>query len=977
MRSLRASLVTMAALLAILFIAGAAILLHQLDGFARAQSERQLLDTTRAASLVIDGELRRDIAILETLRATDAVRRRDWRIVDAAARRLDLGPDAWITVGDRDGQQRLNTHLPVGARLSRGALPAEAWRTLDGGQNRACNLINGLVERQIVCVDVPIMESGKAAYHLTMMLRPRHFAQFVEPLGRGATRYATIVDRNGFVIWRNIEPVKYIGTRARPFLLKAMAEGRVGLTTGRSLDGISTRVAFSRSELSGWTFILSIPRAQIDAPGWAALRSGLVIAAILVLAALLAGGILARRIQASVSALSDAASRIGAGDPPDYRATGLVEIDRVGEALNRAIADRAASEERFAFAQELGGIGAWDWDLLAGQGHVTASFKEMHGLTDIPGPLTIAQVRAVVHPDDLERYDARFAAAEPTAEPFSSEYRVVHPDGSIRWIAAKGRLMFDDDRLVRAAGIVRDVTGEHEAEAELRRLNRLLEERVEQRTIERDRLWDISGDPFVISDARGVWLAASPAWTRLLGWTEEELVGRTSEWMEHPDDRAKMRAEVLSSGGGKPTRRFETRFRDRDGKYHWLSWTAQPAGDRIYSIARDVTAEREQAAALGQAEAALRQAQKMESIGHITGGVAHDFNNLLAPIVGALDLLQQRGLPDERSQRLVGGAAEAAERARLLVQRLLAFARRQPLRQAALDLGRLVADLRDLLATTLGPRIALSMQIADSLPLALGDANQLEMAILNIAVNARDAMPDGGSFTIHVDRQHVAGRHPAELKPGDYIRLCCTDTGVGMPDEVIARAIEPFFSTKGSGRGTGLGLSMVHGLAAQLGGGMLIDSRLGIGTSISLWLPVAEQQAQVEAAPAVEHAAGAHKGIALIVDDEPLVRASTGELLASLGYDVIEASGGPEALRLMEGGVTPDVVVTDHLMPNMTGQELARQLRARNPHLPILIISGYADLQEIALDLPRLAKPFTRNDLAETLARMNGEARKD
>jgi PAS domain S-box-containing protein len=399
------------------------------------------------------------------------------------------------------------------------------------------------------------------------------------------------------------------------------------------------------------------------------------------------------------------------------------------------------------------------------------------------------------------------------------------------------------------------------------------------------------------------------------------------------------------------------------------------AGERIgaFVFVYDVTARRDAERRLAQTEEALRQAQKMEAIGQITGGVAHDFNNLLTPIVGGLDMLQRRMGGDERAQRILAGAIASAERAQTLVQRLLAFSRRQPLQPAAVDLARLVDGMQELIASTCGPRVRLFVDVSEDLPPARADANQLEMALLNLAVNARDAMPDGGTLRIRAHTLNVDESCPLELGPGRYVRLVVEDTGVGMDEATLQRAVEPFFSTKGIGRGTGLGLSMVHGLAAQLGGVLRLQSRVGDGTTVELYLPVSPEM-PLEPADAVQKPVGAHQGVALLAEDEELVRASTSEMLRELGYRVIEVQSADEALKRVRGGLIPDVVITDHLMPGLTGAELARALRREKPHLPVLVITGYANLEGIPVDIARLTKPFRQSDLARSLAVLTGAA---
>jgi signal transduction histidine kinase/CheY-like chemotaxis protein len=371
---------------------------------------------------------------------------------------------------------------------------------------------------------------------------------------------------------------------------------------------------------------------------------------------------------------------------------------------------------------------------------------------------------------------------------------------------------------------------------------------------------------------------------------------------------------------------------------------------------------------LAIAQEALRQSQKIEAMGSLTGGVAHDFNNLLTPIIGALDLLIRKGLGTERERRMIDGALQSAERARTLVQRLLAFARRQPLQPVAVDIAQLIHGMTALIGSTVGPTIALRVTASADLPSARANTNQLEMALLNLAVNARDAMPGGGTLTIAAERCAVAPGESADVPAGRYVCLSVADTGLGMDDATRQRAIEPFFSTKGVGKGTGLGLSMVHGLAAQLGGGLTVDSTPGEGTRIVLWLPLSFDAPTTRRDDAPLLAIGDRSGIVLLVDDDTLVRASTADMLTELGYDIVEACSAAEALDLVHAGLAPDLLVTDHLMPGMSGAQLAEALVTRLPGLRTLIVSGYADAEGIDPATARLSKPFRNDELASSLA---------
>ncbi|WP_419815904.1 PAS domain-containing protein [Glacieibacterium sp.] len=430
-------------------------------------------------------------------------------------------------------------------------------------------------------------------------------------------------------------------------------------------------------------------------------------------------------------------------------------------------------------------------------------------------------------------------------------------------------------------------------------------------------------------------------------------------------------AELVRSGVGRAASGTTVRFTmhlELPAGWRWFDASLRPIHDtdgQVFAIvaeALDITERR-------QAEEALRQSQKLEAMGQLTGGVAHDFNNLLTPIIGSLDMLQRRGHGGEREQRLIDGALLSAERAKTLVQRLLAFARRQPLQPVAVDVASRIIGMQELIASTVGPRVAIHLSLDEGLPAARADPNQLEMALLNLSVNARDAMPDGGTLTIAATAQEIGEDRRHGLRPATYVRVCVSDTGVGMDKATLARAIEPFFSTKGIGQGTGLGLSMVHGLASQLGGAMAIVSHPGEGTTVEFWLPVAgEALNAAEASPAATVPVRPAAGVALLVDDEQLVRASTADMLTELGYHVVEASSTEAALALLDNGGHFDVLVTDHLMPGTTGAVLAAQFRDRYPDRPVLVISGYADFEGIPADLPRLTKPFRLSELADTLA---------
>jgi len=457
-----------------------------------------------------------------------------------------------------------------------------------------------------------------------------------------------------------------------------------------------------------------------------------------------------------------------------------------------------------------------------------------------------------------------------------------------------------------------------------------------------------------------------------------------SAWV-HPEDRARALAEARQACAQGAPFQSEYRLRGRSGGYRWMLSGGQPERDaeglvtRWYGACTDIEeivqartvlqrSRDELEALVVQAQEALAQAQKLEAMGQLTGGVAHDFNNLLTPILGALDMLERRGLGGPREQRLIHGALESAERARTLVHRLLAFARRQPLQSVPVDVGELVRGMVELVASAVGPTISVNLRIADGLPLARADRHQLEMAILNLAVNARDAMDGAGRLVISVTEESEPGRLPPDLEAGTYVRLSILDTGKGMDEATRARAIEPFFSTKGVGQGTGLGLSMAHGLASQLGGALTIDSEPGAGAEIAIWLPRSAEPLVAEESLAGLETPDGDAGVVLLVDDEPHIRAITADMLGELGFHVHEADTPEAALAAVRSGLTPDILVTDHLMPGMTGVELAMAVKALVPCARALIVSGFADVENLDPSLRRLSKPFVQKDLANALA---------
>jgi PAS domain S-box-containing protein len=487
----------------------------------------------------------------------------------------------------------------------------------------------------------------------------------------------------------------------------------------------------------------------------------------------------------------------------------------------------------------------------------------------------------------------------------------------------------------------------------------------------------------------------NPQWEDYTGASTQRHLG--SGWLDvvHEMDRPGLATAWTASVASGTVFDSDARLRAADGSYRWFKMRSIPVRSTHGTItkwfgtateitelidardalrrsneeleARVVERTREREAALAQ----LYESQKMESIGQLTGGVAHDFNNLLAVILGSLSLLK-KGLPDDpRTSRLLEGAIQGAERGATLTKRLLAFARRQELKLEAVSVQKLVPDILDFLRQSVGPNIAIVIDILPDVAPVKIDANQFELALINLAVNARDAMPNGGTLTITCRNKPAVQEAPAPLPRGDYVCISISDTGEGMSEATLAKAMEPFFTTKGVGKGTGLGLSMVQGLTVQSGGAMQISSAPGKGTVVTLWLPRArtEDAAQPSAtlsAPGIHDAS--RKLRILLVDDDVLVSMNSAYMLMDLGHSVLEASSAARALELMESDPQFDVMVTDYAMPTMNGLDLATRIRRIKPKLPIVLATGYAELPPGAvISFQRLSKPFTQKELAGAL----------
>lgn len=488
---------------------------------------------------------------------------------------------------------------------------------------------------------------------------------------------------------------------------------------------------------------------------------------------------------------------------------------------------------------------------------------------------------------------------------------------------------------------------------------------------ERDRLFEMSRDLFGVATFNGYLTSINPAWSRQLGRSDAELLARPFAEIIHPDDLTVTGDVVAALMSGMAVHQFHVRLLRADGAPISFAWSAVPEADAasgsFYTVGRDITEDLRR-------EEALRQGHKMEALGQLTGGLAHDFNNLLQAAHGSLDLILRKPGDPERVARLARNGLQATERGAKLTAQLLAFSRAQRLELRATDVAGLIAGMTEILQTSVGPLVRIAVEPGRSGLGVMADPTQLEMALLNLAFNARDAMPDGGDLSLSITERRIT--EDPEMEPGAYVEISVSDTGIGMPASVAARAFEPFFTTKGVGQGTGLGLSQVYAMARQAGGTARIERNMRTGTTVVLRLPFAHTA--FEAQPTDDRNASTtsfEPRRILVVDDDPDVRQFLSASLETLGFDVTVAEDAEHGLRVIES-VDPDLMMVDFAMPGMNGAQMAKAVRARRPEIPIIFASGYSETAAIEAAVGKsavfLKKPFRVSDLEAVLRMVLG-----
>lgn len=645
------------------------------------------------------------------------------------------------------------------------------------------------------------------------------------------------------------------------------------------------------------------------------------------------------------------------------------------------ITEQKRANEELRIAQRAGGIGTFEHSVGYGTVSVSEQFCSLFGL-HTTRVLPVRTVNDLIHPDDEPIIDL----SDPNGlqNDRGIEFRVRRPDnGQERWLARRGEYVEDPESGgKRYMGVVFDITEAKQTQESLRKANQALSEIARESIRERDRVWKNSRDLLAVLGSDGVLRDVSPASFDILGYHPEELIGRnalefTAGIIDPDSVKAVMRRAVENLHA-----EFETTLAHADGTSRTISWMTSREEDVVYAYGRDVTTERQQKLILERTEDQLRQAQKMEAVGQLTGGIAHDFNNMLTGVIGALAIIKRRIASNRLDEldKFIDAASSSAHRAASLTHRLLAFSRRQSLDRKPVNLAQLIDSMEDLFLRTLGEQVDLVVDLAPDTWRAFTDANQLENAILNLAINARDAMPEGGKLTIETTNLTLAEadlRQGEGLQPGSYVVIAVSDTGIGMSQATMEKAFDPFFTTKPIGQGTGLGLSMIYGFAQQSGGHVRIFSELGVGTTIKLYLPalvedVAEPGASAMALGIPPRGQGE---TVLVVEDDNSVRILVVDVLKELGYHVLEAEDGKEALPFIEGNTRIDLLISDVGLPGLNGRQLAEIAINARPSLRVLFITGYAATAASRADflapgMEMITKPFAIDTLAQKVREM-------
>ena len=926
------------------------VLLWRYAASERSKVELEAQGLSREFSVALDREIGSVVTTLQALATSPSLASRDYAAFYKQAIEVGRLQNINITLRDAESQAILTTRAPFGATPSVPAVLADADReVLRTGRETVTNIFTSSVTRTPVFQIVsPVRVASSDVGFISASIDLNYLAEVIRKEHLPSGWLGAFVDRNGVFVARTERHEEFAG-RSASADFKTRVVGDAGSYYGQNSDDTPVLVAYSRSKSTGWIAAASLPAELLDAPVRKSVLSlvslGLVLAALATAVALL----FARRLGRAFDRLTEAAAAIGRGQDFAPVVTSVPEIDAVGRALMNAAkqievqsAERNEREKRLELVIE----GAKDHAIIAIDpvGEITswsAGAETIFGWSK--NEIITRNISVIFTPEDREAHRDEREVAIAAHDGVSPDQRWhLRKDGT-RVFMNGSVYPLPPDAFGRQQGfikIARDETERLRAEGELRELNETLEAQVAQRTRERNRLWEATNDLIGRSTIEGRLLTVNPAWTALLGWNEEELLSRPFADFVDAADQVAFREVIAKLQRGESVSGHIDQFITKSNHRRYVVWSAvpEPEDSIFYIVGRDITEQR-------RTEETLRQSQKMEAVGQLTGGIAHDFNNMLAVIIGGLNLLQRRlARGDTKVDKYVDGALEGATRAAALTQRLLAFSRQQPMSLETIDPNKLVGGMTDLLTRALGERTEVQTVLSAGLWKAKADSSQLENAVLNLAVNARDAMPEGGKLTIETANAHVDEEYAREnvITPGQYVMIAVSDTGSGMSADVIGKAFDPFFTTKKVGQGTGLGLSQVFGFARQLNGHAKIYSEIGHGTTVKIYLPRSYDAVPANTVKASPPSPVGHaREIILVVEDEDRVRSFSVEVLRDLGYTAIHASNGKDALRVIDSGQDVTLLFTDVVMPGITGRQLADAATMIRPGLKVLYATGY------------------------------------
>ena len=978
----------------------------------RRLTEQRMLETARALALVVDRELSNAQASLTVLAASPALASGDLTSVYKGARAImEASSGNRIFLADATGRELFNTVFPFGKQLPKHTLPDSVRRVFATGKPFISGVFTGAFDgRLLVTVHVPVFRDGRVVYDLAMNIPADRFGAVLRQQQLPPEWLGGITDANQKIVARTRLAEEFVGHPINPTLGKGMRGAAEGTIEAVNLEGVRMVSSFSRSATSGWTVSIGVPRSVMMADIWRWLWWTITGTALLSLIGVATALRMARRIAVSIQALVPPALALGRGEAIAVGHLDLAETSEVGESLvkaSRLIQQRAAERERTEAARrETEEVKRFNAKLERSEAEARARAMELSAIMDAvpaimfiahdpecrrmtsnrtgykllrlpPGTNTSKSVPEGERPTnyrlmrdgrELSPEELPVQRAATGREVRDCEYTVTFADGGARSIFGNAVPLTDETGKVQGAvGAFIDITERKLAEA-------ALEEREQHlRTI-----LQTTQEAFYLVDAQGRILDVNDAYCALSGYTREELLRlgvRDLECAESEKDIAEHMQRIIHQGRD----RFETRHRRKDGQVLDIesSVTFQNlGGGRFVCFLRDITGRKRAEEQREKLEQQLRQAQKLEAVGSLAGGVAHDFNNLLMVISSYAEMLQEQLGPDKNSQRYTQQILKASRRAASLTQQMLAFSRKQVLEPRVIDLNATIEDTANMIKRLIGDDIEMVFRPGKPLSLMEADPGQITQVLLNLCVNARDAMPRGGEIRIATMNAEVdppmASLHPG-LAPGKYVALTVEDTGVGITKEVQERIFEPFFTTKPAGQGTGLGLSTVYGVVKQSNGYIWVESEPGHGTSFKLLFPATEKQLG-QAKTTFTQTAGRGETI-LLVEDQDGLRAAICEHLRQIGYSVFEAANGERALQVAEAHTGPiHVLLTDVVMPKMSGAELAAKLGSMPNRQNVLTVymTGYTDDGIVSHGVLQpgkvlIQKPFSLATLAQKL----------